>query len=99
MLADEPAGQSQRSPRALGGSSVTLLLYVPDVDAAFARAIGAGAETVKPVANQFYGDRSGTLQDPYGHIWTVATHVEDVAPQELQRRAEAAMQTPPGSSS
>jgi PhnB protein len=96
MLADEPAGQAYRSPSSLGGSSVTLLLYVRDVDAAFARAMAAGAQTLKPLANQFYGDRSGTLQDPYGHVWTVATHVEDVSPEEMQRRGEDAMRSPPG---
>jgi PhnB protein len=90
MLADEPNSMGFRSPRALGGSSVSLLLYLADVDAAFQRALGAGARSLRPVVKQFYGDRSGTLEDPFGHLWTVATHVEDVAPEELQRRAQDA---------
>jgi PhnB protein len=94
MLADEPNSMGYRSPRSLGGSSVSILLYLEDVDAAFERAISAGAKSLRPVVNQFYGDRSGTLEDPFGHVWTVATHVEDVAPQELQRRAEQAMRSP-----
>lgn len=87
MLADEQAAMGYRSPRSLGGCSVSMLLYVPDVDAMFARALEAGARSLRPVVNQFYGDRSGTLEDPFGHTWTVATHIEDVAPEELQRRA------------
>ncbi len=89
MLADEFPDMGQRSPKALGGSPVTVSLYVEDVDAVFARAIGAGATEVRPVADQFYGDRVGGFQDPWGHVWSVATHVEDVSPEELARRAEA----------
>jgi PhnB protein len=91
MLADEHPAMGYRSPRSLGGSSVSILLYLEDVDGVFERAVKAGAKAQRPVANQFYGDRSGTLEDPFGHVWTVATHVEDVPPEELKRRAEAAM--------
>jgi PhnB protein len=90
MLADEPNSMGYRSPRSLGGSSVSLLLYLADVDAAFQRALEAGAKSLRPLINQFYGDRSGTLEDPFGHVWTLATHVEDVSPEELQRRAQDA---------
>jgi PhnB protein len=89
MLADEFPDMGQRSPKALGGSPVTVSLYVEDVDAVFARAIGAGATEVRPVTDQFYGDRVGGFQDPWGHVWSVATHVEDVSPEEMARRAEA----------
>jgi len=93
MLADEHPAMGYRGPRALGGSSVSILLYLEAVDAVFERATKAGAKVLRPVANQFYGDRSGTLEDPFGHIWTIATHVEDVPPEELRRRAEAAMRS------
>jgi len=93
MLADEHPSMGYRGPRSLGGSSVSILLYLPDVDEVFARALKAGAKAQRAVTNQFYGDRSGTLEDPFGHVWTVATHVEDVAPEEMKRRAEAAMKT------
>ena len=93
MLADEHPSMGYRGPRSLGGSSVSILLYLPDVDDVFARAVKAGAKAQRAVANQFYGDRSGTLEDPFGHVWTVATHVEDVAPEEMKRRAEAAMKS------
>jgi len=91
MLADEHPAMGYRGPRTLGGSSVSILLYLADVDRVFERALKAGAKAQRPVANQFYGDRSGTLEDPFGHVWTVATHVEDVPPEEMKRRAEAAM--------
>lgn len=91
MLADEPPDQQWRSPQSLGGSPVGLLLYVEDVDARFNRALAAGGKVIKPLANQFYGDRSGTLADPFGHQWTLATHVEDVAPEEMKRRMEGMM--------
>jgi PhnB protein len=87
MLADEVLDMGYRSPHSLGGSPVSLLLYVEDVDAVFKRAVSAGALPQRPVANQFYGDRSGTLEDPFGHLWTIATHVEDVSPEEIARRA------------
>ena len=93
MLADEHPAMGYRGPRSLGGSSVSILLYLEDVDGVFERAVKAGAKAQRPVADQFYGDRSGTLEDPFGHVWTVATHVEDVSPEEMQRRAEAAMKS------
>jgi PhnB protein len=93
MLADEHPEMGYRAPRSLGGSSVSILLYLEQVDTVFDRAIKAGAKVLRPVANQFYGDRSGTLEDPFGHIWTIATHVEDVPPEELRRRAEAALRS------
>ncbi|HVR69855.1 MAG TPA: VOC family protein [Vicinamibacteria bacterium] len=88
MLADEHPAMGFRSPQTLGGTPVSLLLYVEDVDTVFERAVDAGARSQKPVENQFYGDRMGTLEDPFGHVWSVATHVEDVEPEEMQRRAE-----------
>jgi PhnB protein len=93
MLADEHPNMGYRGPRSLGGSAVSIMLYVADVDGTFERAIKAGAQARRPVANQFYGDRSGTLEDPFGHVWTISTHVEDVAPEEMQRRAEAAFKS------
>jgi PhnB protein len=89
MLADEFPGMGQRSPRALGGSPVTVSVYVEDVDAVFAKAIDAGAKEIRAVENQFYGDRLGQFEDPWGHQWSIATHVEDVSPEEMARRAEA----------
>lgn len=89
MLADESPEQGFRGPRAHGGSPVSLLLYVTDVDATFRAAIAAGAKALREVKDQFYGDRSGTLEDPAGHVWTVATHVEDVPPDEMERRMKA----------
>jgi PhnB protein len=91
MLADENPGMGYRSPRSLGGASVSTMLYVEDVDDRFSRAVAAGAKVQRPLANQFYGDRSGTIEDPFGHVWTIATHVEDVPPEEMSRRAEAYM--------
>jgi PhnB protein len=93
MLADEHPNMGYRGPRSLGGSAVSIMLYVPDVDGTFDRALEAGAKAQRPVANQFYGDRSGTLEDPFGHIWTISTHVEDVAPEEMKRRAAAAFKS------
>lgn len=86
MLADEHPEMGYRGPRAFGGSPVTIMVYLPDVDAVFARAIDAGATAERAVEDQFYGDRSGTFVDPFGHRWIVATHVEDVAPEEMERR-------------
>jgi PhnB protein len=88
MLADEFPGMDHRSPRTVGGSPVSLVLYVENVDDVFKRALEAGAKQMRPVENQFYGDRMGTLEDPYGHIWSIATHVEDVSPEEMKRRSE-----------
>ena len=92
MLADEFPEMGFRGPESLGGSGVGILLYVEDVDGRFNQAIAAGAKELKPVEDQFYGDRSGTLTDPFGHVWTIATHKEDIEPEELNRRAEAAVQ-------
>lgn len=89
MLADEAPDMGYRSPEALGGTPVSIMLYVPDVDAVFAAAIEEGATEERAVQDQFYGDRSGTLVDPYGHRWTIATHVEDVSAEEMQRRMSA----------
>ncbi len=91
MLADECPEMGHKGPRSLGGSPVTIHLYAADVDATVERALAAGATLIRPVENQFYGDRSGTVADPFGHTWHIATHVEDVAPDELAKRAEAAM--------
>lgn len=91
MLADEHPEMGFRSPRALGGSPVTIHVYVADVDALAARAAAAGATITRPVADQFYGDRSVQLEDPFGHRWSFATHVEDVPSDELHRRFQALM--------
>ena len=99
MLADEHPAVGHRGPRSLGGSSVSILLYVADVDQVFERSVKAGAKAQRPVADQFYGDRAGTLEDPFGHVWTIATHIEDVPPEELERRAAAAMRASPPASS
>ena len=85
MLADEAPHLDARSPKSYGGTPVSILLYVEDVDAVADRAVAAGARTLRPVQNQFYGDRSGNFEDPYGHKWTISTHVEDVSPEEMQR--------------
>lgn len=92
MLADEVPEMEIRGPQSLGGAGVNILLYVEDVDARFEQAVAAGAKVVRPLADQFYGDRTGTLEDPFGHVWTIATHTEDLTPEELQRRSEQAMQ-------
>jgi PhnB protein len=92
MLADEHPDMGARAPHAYGGSAVSLMLYVPDVDATVATAIAGGARVVRKVENQFYGDRMGTIEDPFGHRWHVATHVEDVPPEEMAKRAADAMQ-------
>lgn len=91
MLADEYPEMDVRSPLTLGGSPVTIHLYVDDVDALARRAVEAGAKLLRPVEDQFYGDRSGRLSDPFGHVWIISTHTEDVSPAELQRRYEAMM--------
>jgi PhnB protein len=91
MLADAFPEMGAPTPTSLGGSPVTLMVYVENVDDVFARAIAAGAKEIAPVQDQFYGDRSGQFEDPFGHRWNVATHVEDVPPEEMERRAAAAM--------
>ena len=87
MLADEHPEVNARSPKTIGGTPVSLHVYVKDVDVVARQALGAGAKVVRPVQNQFYGDRSGTFEDPFGHQWHVATHIEDVSPAEFRRRA------------
>jgi PhnB protein len=90
MLADEnpSMGTGHASAATIGGSPVSLYLYLPDVDAVVDRAVAEGAKILKPVQDQFYGDRSGFIQDPFGHLWGVATHVEDVSPEEMEERAK-----------
>lgn len=88
MLADEYPEMGYRSPKSLGGAGLSLMLYVENCDEVFKRALDAGAKELQPLQDQFYGDRSGTLQDPFGHVWTIGTHVEDVPPDELERRAQ-----------
>ena len=89
MLADEHAEIGALSPATVGGSPVGLHLYVEDVDAVVARAVAAGATLTRPVADQFYGDRVGGITDPFGHRWWIATHKEDLSPEEIRRRAAA----------
>ena len=91
MLSDEYPEMNLQSPRTLGGTPVTVSVYVEDVDSVVERAVGAGAKVLRPVADQFYGDRAGQLEDPFGHRWSVATHVEDVSPEEMAKRAADAM--------
>jgi PhnB protein len=91
MLSDEYPEMDVRGPKSVGGTPVSLNVYVEDVDAVFGRAVEAGAKPLRPVENQFYGDRSGQFEDPFGHRWSVASHVEEVAPDEMQRRASQAM--------
>jgi PhnB protein len=90
LLADEFPELGVRSPKAFGGSPVTMSVYVEDVDAVFERALQAGAKVLRPLEDQFYGDRAGQFEDPFGHRWSVATHVEDVSPEEMARRAAEA---------
>lgn len=86
MLADEFPEMNFRGPKSIGGSPIHLHLYVEDVDSIFQQAVSAGAEELRPVTDQFYGDRTGTLKDPFGHVWHLATHVEDVSPEEMEAR-------------
>jgi PhnB protein len=90
MLSDEMPGWG-RSPQSLGGTAVEIMLYVKDVDRVFQQAIDAGAKVTMPVSDMFWGDRYGRVTDPFGHSWSLATHKEDVPPDELRKRAEAAM--------
>ena len=90
MLADEFPSMQALSPATIGGTPVSLMVYVDDVDSVFERALAAGGKQVHPLEDKFYGDRSGTLTDPFGHMWTLSTHKEDVPPEEMQRREEAA---------
>lgn len=93
MLADEFPEMGYRSAKSIGSTPVSLMIYVEDVDSVFPQAIAAGGKELKPIQDQFYGDRSGTLEDPFGHVWTVSTHKEDVSPEQMdQRMAEMAAQ-------
>jgi PhnB protein len=89
MLADEFPEMGYKGPQTLGGSPVSIMIYVDDVDTVFNRAVEAGATVKEAVSDKFYGDRMGTLTDPFGHRWHVATHKEDVSPEEMERRAKA----------
>jgi len=92
MLADENPQMGNRSAESIGASPVSLYIYLPDCDAVVAKATAEGAKILKPVADQFYGDRSGFIQDPFGHLWGIATHKEDVSPNEMKERMKKAMQ-------
>lgn len=91
MVGDEIAGGRDPSPKTLGGSPVALFVYVEDVDRVFETAVSAGAQVVQPPDDHFYGDRVAMFDDPFGHRWNVATHIEDVSPDELERRLADAM--------
>ena len=91
MLADEFPDMGHRGPKSVGGTPVTINIYVENVDDVFDRAVRAGAQSLRPVEDRFYGDRSGQFEDPFGHRWDVSSHVEDVPPEEMAKRAEAAM--------
>ncbi len=92
MLNDEYPEQGARGPQSLGGSPVGMWVYVEDIDAAFEKAVEAGAEVTMPPADMFWGDRMGSVVDPFGHKWTFASHVEDVSPEEMEKRQKAAME-------
>ncbi|MGX1882880.1 VOC family protein [Streptomyces sp. NPDC055287] len=93
MLADEYPDMGFRSPKAVGGTPITLHVYVEDVDRVFAKALAQGAKELSPVKDEFYGDRTGQLEDPFGHRWSIASHIEDVPAEEMEKRAEEAMQS------
>jgi PhnB protein len=95
MLADEFPDMNAHGPRKFGGSPVTIMLYVKDVDATVEKAVAKGGKLVRAVKDQFYGDRSGAVEDPEGHVWHISTHVEDVTPREVKRRMEAMMKEQP----
>jgi PhnB protein len=92
MLSDPFPQASTRPPKELGGTSASVFMYVEDVDAVVKKAVDAGATVTMEVADQFWGDRFGTITDPFGHVWSIATHVEDVPPEEMAVRAKAAME-------
>lgn len=92
MLADENPSMGATSATTIGNSPVSLYLYLPDVDKVVDKAVAEGAKILKPVQDQFYGDRSGFLQDPFGHFWGIATHIEEVSPQEMKERMKKVMQ-------
>jgi PhnB protein len=89
MMADEMPAHGIKGPQTLNGTSASFLLYVKDVDAAFKQAVDAGGKVTRPLENKFYGDRMGTLVDPYGHEWSLGTHIEDVSPEEMSKRVKA----------
>jgi PhnB protein len=89
MLADEFPQRDAKGPKSRGGTPVSILLYLADCDAVFSRALAAGGTVKNPMQDQFYGDRSGTLEDPFGHVWTIATHKEDLTAEEMTRRMKA----------
>ena len=91
MLADEHPESGAQSPKSVGGTPVTINLYVEDVDSVFERAVEAGAKSLRAPENQFYGDRMGQFEDPFGHRWSIGTHVEDVPPEEMEKRAAEMM--------
>jgi len=90
MLADPQPEMGYRDPKSLGGTPVSLMIYLDDVDTIYKQAIANGGVELKALQDQFYGDRSGTLTDPFGHVWTIATHKEDVTPEEMDKRIKAA---------
>lgn len=92
MLADEHPQMGFRSPRTLGGAGISLMIYLENVDEVFPRAIAAGAKELRAIQDQFYGDRSGTLEDPFGHVWTISTHKEDLSNEEMTRRSQELLQ-------
>jgi PhnB protein len=92
MMADENPAWGCTGPQTLGGVTSSTLLYVENVDARFQRALDAGATVLRPLTNQFWGDRMGTITDPFGHVWSLASHIEDVGPEEMQRRSQEAIQ-------
>jgi PhnB protein len=94
MLADEAPQMGAKSAKTIGGSPISIMLYVENVDEQYPKAIAAGGKELRPLKNQFYGDRSGTLEDPFGITWTIGTHVEDVSSEELQKRMAAMMKKP-----
>ena len=89
MLADEHPEMDALGPKTIGGTPVGIMIYVANSDAMFKQAVAAGAKVIKPLQDQFYGDRSGTIEDPFGHKWTISTHIEDVSPEEIGRRVAA----------
>ena len=91
MLSDEWPDMNVKGPKSIGGTAVTIHVYVEDADAAFDAAVAEGATALREVENQFYGDRSGQFEDPFGHRWNVATHVEDVPPEEMEKRMAEVM--------
>lgn len=96
MLADENPQMGAKSAKTIGGSPISIMLYVENVDQAFPKALAAGGQQLRPLTTQFYGDRSGTFEDPFGIAWTLGTHIEDVSAEEIQKRMAAMMGKPPG---